>query len=138
MKAGILIFFMNDYILLVDDDVDDQYMFLNALSEIDVAITCHTVNNGRECISFLEQNPASPAIIFSDMNMPLMNGEELTIYLKKHPGFSSIPIALLSTAAFHHKEKLLDLGVGYIIKKPTVFSELKTLIKNILAQIQGN
>jgi CheY-like chemotaxis protein len=62
--------------LLVDDDLDDQEIFLMTLEKINKNIKCLTANNGVEALSLLTQNSFVPDYIFLDVNMPKMNGIE--------------------------------------------------------------
>jgi len=60
-------------ILLVDDDVDDQVYFLDAINEINPSMECKLANNGLEALQSIKILPAFD-IIFLDLNMPIMNG----------------------------------------------------------------
>ncbi len=61
-------------IMLVDDDPDDQCIFLDTLTEINSEIECVTADNGLEALSLLHEHKQPPSLVFLDLNMPLMNG----------------------------------------------------------------
>ena len=63
-------------VFLVDDDPDDQVLFVDALERIDPSITCLKANDGYEALSILKRLSFPPDIIFVDMNMPRMNGQK--------------------------------------------------------------
>ena len=56
----------NKNIFLVDDDIDDQLFFTDALKEIDSGISCAIANNGREALEHLRKMTLLPEILFLD------------------------------------------------------------------------
>ena len=62
--------------LLIDDDQDDQELFLMALERVDSQIKCSVANNGVEGLAALSDHFYTPTHIFLDINMPKMNGIE--------------------------------------------------------------
>jgi hypothetical protein len=50
--------------LLVEDDLDDQEIFLMCLREISKSIKCLVSNNGVEAITMLSSNEITHLIIF--------------------------------------------------------------------------
>lgn len=120
---------MEGYILLVDDDADDRLFFLDALKIVNNSWICKTVNNGLECLHFLNSAVQPPLIIFSDINMPLMDGRQLVQQLKGNPQFQHIPIVIMSTtAAGQEADSFLKLGADHFIHKPDSFTPLVSLI----------
>src|SRR5258708_2480999 len=70
--------------LIIDDDTDDQEIFILCVNKIGAHITCSSANNGVEAINLLQSNPDyTPEYIFIDMNMPKMNGMECLKRLKE-------------------------------------------------------
>jgi CheY-like chemotaxis protein len=63
-------------ILLVEDDPDDQNIFVSALRGIQNTPTFELVNNGKEAIEWLYRALLPPRIVFLDIHMPVMNGME--------------------------------------------------------------
>ena len=51
-------------ILLVEDDEDDQFFFIEAMSKIENATLYAVANNGKEAIDWLENSPTLPDTIF--------------------------------------------------------------------------
>ena len=89
---------------LIDDDKDDQEIFLTVLEEWGPAIRCITASNGEEAIRKLANREVVPDLIFVDMNMPLMNGTQFLKERNRLDGVSTIPIrdAQGNVYAIHH------------------------------------
>ena len=80
-------------IFLADDDQDDRMLFTEALINLGNFIDIRTFDNGVDLMAtLLEPEVALPDIIFLDLNMPLMNGEECLDDLKNEPKLSAIPV----------------------------------------------
>lgn len=73
-----------------------------------------------------------PDLILSDISMPRMNGHELLLAVRKHPGFEEVPFLFVS-ALSDHKDMLegIRLGADDYMTKPFDFDIL--LLKAELA-----
>lgn len=101
-------------ILLVDDDTIGMGMIVNLLKPSN----CKIINavNGQEAIEAINDNPDID-IIFMDLKMPVMDGFEATLNIRKN--FSDLPIiALTSYSLQKDKKKALNAGCNDIITKP--------------------
>jgi CheY-like chemotaxis protein len=127
---------MNVYkILLIDDDEDDQFIFINALKEITAEHKCSIVNNGMEALSHLNANPHLPDLIFLDLNMPVMNGIELILILKSDQRFTDIPTVIYTTSDNpEEKKQMKELGVSAFLTKTANFKKLKSELARILEE----
>lgn len=121
-------------ILLIDDDVDDQEIFLSATSEISGNINCLALTDASEALKKLEAKDLSPEVIFLDLNMPIMTGEEFLIQIKKNDQLSNIPIIIFSTSSHPKTIKVMkDLGAYDFVSKPDKFDKLINILKPFLA-----
>jgi CheY-like chemotaxis protein len=102
---------------LVEDDDDDQELFLMALREITDATLFAIANNGREAIERLQKAPTLPAVIFMDIQMPIMDGMECLSKMANDPLMNAIPVVMLSSE-IRLKDRALQLGAMAFIKKP--------------------
>lgn len=121
-------------ILLVDDDVDDHAIFQTVIKEILPAAMCTGAPNGQRALEGLMDGSPAPHIIFLDLNMPLMNGKQFLLELKKHPDIEKIPVIVLSTSSDPaNVAETRQLGAKYFITKPDRFSQwvhaLRTLFR---------
>jgi two-component system chemotaxis response regulator CheY len=89
--------------------------------------------NGREALDCLEWNRAD--VILTDINMPVMSGEELLTELKKNGTLAKTPTLVISTDATRDRaDRMLELGaVGYLAK-PFSPEALRELLDKILGE----
>lgn len=120
-------------IFIVDDDVDDKELFIEAVKELDDKIKCHTAWNGEDALEKLSLMDELPAYIFVDINMPKVNGKQFLGELMKQERFNKIPVIMLTTS---HMEEDIDetrnLGATFFLTKPNTFKELKSYIDCII------
>lgn len=121
------------HILLVEDDIDNQFIFRKAIKEIDPTAFCTIANDGAEAMEQLQT--ISPDIIFADINIPFANGIGLLTKMRKIPHHA--PVILVSTSA-KEKNNTKELGAHYFFVKPVFFSklcyQLETLLKGKLGE----
>jgi len=120
-------------IFLVDDDVDDQLFFTDALKEIDERIKCTIANNGRDALLQLKNLDTLPEILFLDLNMPFMNGYECLSQLKNENRLSKIPVVIFTTSNDPKDAEIThQLGADVFLSKPNEFNQLRTKLERIL------
>lgn len=123
-------------LFLVDDDVDEQWIFNTALNAVDPNIQLSGAANGQDAIRQLASSPSIPDVIFLDLNMPIMNGLECLRLIKSDPGLSGIPTIVYSTSADPLTiSKTMELGAEEFITKPYNFEELVNKLRHVLNRI---
>lgn len=122
--------------LLIDDDRDDQEIFTLALEKVDPAFRCVIANNGYEGLKYLtNKNNPLPRYIFLDLNMPLMNGKECLIEIKKLSFLRSVPVIIYSTSSLQDDVvQTRKLGAADFITKPP---SIPVLSSKLLASIRA-
>jgi CheY-like chemotaxis protein len=116
--------------LLIDDDSDDQEIFLNALTEISSDAFCVAAKGADTAMRILKEARYSPDYIFLDLNMPQMNGIDFLRTIKKDPEFRSIPVIIYSTSS-QPKEvaHTLSLGATAFFTKSVHHHEICTMLR---------
>jgi CheY-like chemotaxis protein len=117
-------------ILLVDDDVEDQEFFTEALGAIENAKLFGIANNGKEVLAILTNTISLPDHIFMDFNMPVMNGIECLTELGKNPKTKDIPVVILS-GSIEQAGPARKLGAEFI-KKSADIQGLQTQLHRII------
>jgi len=87
--------------------------------------------DGREALTILRQRPVD--LVITDVNMPNMDGIELTKQLRALPAFARTPIILLTTESDPGK-KLLGRSAGATgwIVKPFSQEQLLAVVAKVL------
>jgi CheY-like chemotaxis protein len=122
-------------ILIVDDDSEDRELFREAIAEIDSdsAIQCHSAKDGKDALHEMNHGPVLPDFIFLDINMPIMNGRECLIEIKKHTRLRQIPVIMYSTTSDTTEIKgFYSLGAHDFLIKPHNFKKLVEALSSII------
>lgn len=120
-------------ILLIDDDEDDQSIFLGIADKLHSALSCITAWNGKEALDILDSRNPGPELIFLDLNMPLMNGHQFLNEIRKETRYQQIPVIVLTTSSHaQSREKAMNLGAWHFIAKPNQVSAWEEELKPIL------
>ena len=121
-------------ILLIDDDEDDQFMFKEVIESINPTLQCETATNGKIALDKLKVSASLPDIIFLDLNMPVMNGFDFLIQIKKENALSKIPVCIFTTSNIHRdKELTKEFGAQFFLTKPNDFQVLRKKLQQILS-----
>lgn len=119
-------------IVLIDDDEEDQEIFKTALSQISEMLECITFTDPRQALSQLFERGLEPDVIFLDLNMPIMTGQEFLTEIKKREETQGIPIIIFSTSSNPATVKLTkEMGAADFITKPDRFDKLVKMLSPI-------
>lgn len=123
--------------LLIDDDLDDQEIFLMCLKSVNANISCRTVSTGVEAVSLLSSGDEyTPDFIFIDVNMPRMNGVECLALLKSIDHLEHSRFFMYSTTAETGTlARSRELGAEEFIIKPSKTSELKEKLSALFGTV---
>jgi CheY-like chemotaxis protein len=128
-------------ILIGEDDIDDKEILEEIFLSIDPSIRLTFINDGQKLVSFLEYAMPEnfPGLIILDYNMPHLNGAEILESLQQNVKVKNIPKIIWSTAnADGFKNICLQLGACEYLVKPSRFSDLESMIKQMLAYYELN
>jgi CheY-like chemotaxis protein len=121
-------------VMLVDNDEDDQEIFIMALKKLDKPMILKSFYNGQDAVEYLRTCEVTPSWIFIDMNMPLMSGKECLIEIRKMDSLATSDIYIYSTAASPGMpDELFDLGAKDFLLKPVEFKQLVLLLSGIFS-----
>ncbi|GAB3900453.1 hybrid sensor histidine kinase/response regulator transcription factor [Spirosoma agri] len=119
-----------DSVLVVEDNPDLRDYLAMILSP---SMTVQTVENGQVALDVLASQPHPPALIISDIMMPVMNGFQLLETLKAHDTYRRIPVIMLTARAeLADKLRALRIGVDDYLLKPFDEEELIVRVTTLL------
>lgn len=91
----------------------------------------HDAGNGQEALEVLETVWID--LVLLDMNMPVMDGEQFAIELRKNPDLADVAIVVVSTEANKDRlDRMRELGVIDVLRKPFEPEDLHRLIPKVL------
>ena len=124
-------------VLIVDDDEEDVELFQEALYVIDENIRSISAKDGEEALQLLNAaTEDKPDYIFSDLNMPRLDGKQFLVQLKKTAVLKNIPVTILSTSNLEEDNKAaIRLGAANFITKPSKFACLIEAISKVILHI---
>jgi serine/threonine-protein kinase len=119
-------------ILVAEDDRDFREVLGETLkSEFpDAEVEC--VADGRAALDAFDRHTPSVAIL--DLQMPRINGSQLTELLRSRITASSVPIIVLTGSGGPREWKhLSELGADGFLVKPVNVKDVSTLLRRVLA-----
>lgn len=125
---------MAKYILIAEDDEDDQFLLLSAFREISEETELVFVENGIELLDhfqkFDEGTVSSlPSLLIVDLNMPKKNGKEAIRELIGKHYFRSFPTIIFSTTGNEiEKSRCKELGIDDFFVKPSNYDSLLSIV----------
>jgi chemotaxis protein histidine kinase CheA len=114
--------------------VDDSLSARRSLAQFvgDMGMEVYTAKDGFEAIQIIEQR--LPSIILVDLEMPRMNGLELTSHLRAKAETRDIPIIMITSRATEkHRSMAARVGVNTYLNKPWTDEELLNSIQSQIA-----
>lgn len=126
---------MTTGILLVDDDLEDQYIFRDAMDSINSPEPVHTEQNGVTALAYLVGLPPGklPCVILADLNMPKMNGVDFLDNVKNHNHLKNIPVVIYSTSeSKSEQEACIRRGAYAYITKPLSYQQSMDVAKKVV------
>lgn len=120
-------------VLIVDDSPAMRRFVRRVLELTGIELgRCLEANNGQEALDLLRVEWVD--IVLTDINMPLMDGEQLLRALKADSALRSIPVLVLSTDRSASRVKqMLELGAGGYVGKPFLPGDLGGEMTKLLA-----
>jgi len=119
-------------ILIVDDSRAMRNFLRRALSMTSLEIgVVHEAENGLEALNLLDNQ--SVEVIFSDINMPVMDGAVFVGELAKNEVKRKIPVIVVSTdSSMERKNQMQSLGAKGYIAKPFSPEQLEQEVVRLL------
>ncbi len=110
--------------------VDDSLSVRRSLEQLvaDIGLEVRTAKDGFEAIGVIDEK--QPAVMLVDMEMPRMNGLELTAHLRAQAATSEIPVIMITSRSGNKHRRLAEAaGVTQFMTKPFSEDELSEQIR---------
>jgi len=128
------------YILLVEDNSDDQELTLMALRQSNIANEVVVVHDGVEALEYLFGSAKSPAlevndlpqVILLDLKMPRLGGMDVLKRIRSELLTQLLPVVILTSSS--EEEDILSsyrLGANSYVRKPIEFRSFAEAIQRL-------
>ncbi len=124
------------FILLGEDDPDDQELLKEVFSSVDNSFILFFVDNGKEVLSALEKlnEEQQPCLIVLDYNMPGLNGADILKEINRRDRYRETPKIIWSTSGSEkYKQICLGLGASNYVIKPSNSEDLEKIARYMLS-----
>jgi chemosensory pili system protein ChpA (sensor histidine kinase/response regulator) len=118
-------------ILVVDDSLSTRRSLSQFVEDMGIAV--ETAKDGMEAVEAIRRN--KPTLVLADMEMPRMNGLELTSHIRSQAETQNLPVIMItSRATDKHRQLAMEAGVTEYLNKPYSEEQLLQLIHTHLQQ----
>ena len=122
-------------ILLVDDDPDCRMLIREAIGQSKVSNLVYEVPNGEEALDFVFQrgryvNAPRPGLIYLDIEMPGMSGQDVLRQVKNDADLRDIPVVMMTGVADEQQmhEAAVNGANSYTLKPANAEQFLRTVL----------
>ncbi len=122
-------------IIIIEDDAEDQEILIEVFKELNYNNEIIFFDEGQKALDYLIDTSIKPFIIFSDINMPKLNGMELRskVHENEDLRIKSIPYLFFTTSAEQkHVIEAYSKSIQGFFVKPSDIREIKETIKTIV------
>lgn len=121
-------------ILYIEDDLEDQEIFGEALKSIDQRIPILYSKGGIEAMQILESSFVSPDVIFLDLNLVgEIDGKQFLKNMKKDKRFEAIPVVVFTTSRrSEDRIEMLKFGARDYVVKPDTYTGVCDVLQSAL------
>ena len=118
-------------VLIVEDSPTMRQLIVFALKRLrELKIT--EANDGVDGLKKLSGEKFD--LIFTDINMPIMDGLKLVSLVRNDPNYKDVPIVIITTeGASEDRERALTLGANDYITKPIQTTKIIEVAKRLLS-----
>jgi two-component system, chemotaxis family, response regulator Rcp1 len=124
-------------ILLVEDDLEDAGLTIEALRNGEVPCRISLVRDGEEALEFIFQESRfrrapRPDLILLDLHLPKVTGREVLARVKENESLQRIPVVVLTTSETHREIlQSENLHVESYLTKPFELAEFSAVVKSL-------
>ena len=118
---------------MVAEDDDSNFKLIKAI----IGKKCDIVwaKNGEEAVRLFNEKKESIEAILMDIKMPLMNGLDATVLIRKET--PDMPIIMQTAYAFSSdRERAMQCGASDVLVKPITLNILRTTLSRYLPRLQ--
>jgi two-component system chemotaxis response regulator CheY len=117
-------------ILVVDDSAVTRAMIIKTLKLAEIPLgEIYQASNGQEGLDALAKSQVD--MVFTDINMPVMDGEEMVKRLRQSPDWSDMPLVVVSTEGSQTRIERLEQQGAWFVHKPFTPECVREVVKEM-------
>ncbi|MEM9950468.1 MAG: response regulator [Chloroflexota bacterium] len=122
---------VNQTVIVVEDTYDDMQLVSTILEHSGIQV--HVARNGAECLELVKT--MSPAMIITDLSMPVMDGWTMLKQLRSQPETNDIPVvAITAYYSVDVAQDARDAGFDAYFAKPVSPLQFVSHLRALLAE----
>ena len=130
----------NKTILLVEDNQDDVFFFLEARRATGLTNPTHHAESGQAALDYLKgagqfadrERYAVPFLMLLDLKLPHVSGLEVLRWVREQPALATMLVVVLTSSAQERDvDEAYQLGANSYLVKPNALEGLTDLVKAI-------
>jgi len=122
--------------LIVDDSSVMRRMVRRTMELSEVPLgQVHEAGNGREALDLLATTDVD--VLFTDINMPVMNGAELLRALSKQPDIVRARVVISTDGSEARKAEVVGLNVDWYLEKPLRPEVMRDVLSKVAERVHG-
>lgn len=119
-------------LLLVEDDQNDQRIFLWAVKKSELPIVVSLAADGEQAIEYLSRAPQGLFLILSDVHLPRRSGWDILHWVRRHPVYVRLPLLMWTSLPNPEgAQRALQLGATSYFSKPLDGEGYRNLITTV-------
>jgi two-component system chemotaxis response regulator CheY len=119
-------------VLIVDDSAAIRKILQRVLRQAEIPLaTVYEAGDGVEALNILQQQKVG--LVFSDINMPNMDGLEFLSCVRAEPAWEKLPVVMVSTEGTQAKVlEAVERGASGYVRKPFTADQIKEKLAQLL------
>lgn len=132
------------FILLVEDNADDELLTLRAFKKNNILNRIEVARDGVEALDVLfggasgadgrdaAEAPTLPQIVLLDLNLPRLGGLDVLRRIRENPRTHLVPVVVLTSS--REEEDIVrsySLGANAFVRKPVEFEEFIQAVRTL-------
>jgi len=124
-------------VLLVEDDLEDAGLTIDALRQGEVPCRISLVRDGEEAMEFLLRDAKyrrapQPDVILLDLNLPKKSGREVLAEVRGNERLAHVPVVVLTSSRTHRQIlEAENLHVESYMTKPVDLEQFEAVVKSL-------
>ena len=116
-------------VLIAEDEPNNRLLLKRQLGSVGFHV--RDVENGEQAIQQFQD--WQPHLIWMDMRMPVMTGQEATVRIRQLTGGDTVKIVAITASSFkEQRESILQAGCDDVLHKPYLFHQIFAVMGDLL------